>query len=138
MNAAVVAAATLLLATKWLDCLTTVRRIARPAGETNPLARTAMAHWGVRRTAWGVFALVAAIVGAVAVAALGSPSPWARAAFVALGLPIAAIQGAVARHNATGRSNAVTRAVVRAHAWLGGLCAHNRMNRKSTRRSYER
>lgn len=139
MNAAVIITVAALLATKWLDCRTTLRRIDSPAGETNPLARTAMARWGMRRATWGVFALAALITGTAAAAALGSPSPWARPAFTALGLAIAAVQGAVARHNATGRSNAVTRAVLRAHcAWLRGRTDHDRPNRQFKRRSHER
>ncbi|HOT00387.1 MAG TPA: hypothetical protein PLY66_05215 [Acidobacteriota bacterium] len=120
LTAVVTLTSTLLLATKWLDCRTTARRVRCPADELNLWARRWMARHGVRPTIWGVFALAAAIIGISGAGAVGSGSAWAGAAYAALGLPIAAIQGAVARTNATGRPNAVTRAVARLYARFPG------------------
>lgn len=114
-TAVVIATAALLLATKWLNCRTTARRVRGPADELNPWARRWMARLGVRPAIWTVFALAAGIIAAEGFVAVWSGSGWAGAAFAALGLPIAAIQGAVARANATGRPNAVTRAVARVY-----------------------
>lgn len=113
LTAAVIGTAVLLLATKWLDCRTTARRIRRPEDELNPWVRRWMARREIRPAIWGVFALAAAIIGISGVGAVGSGSAWACATYAALGLPIAVIQGAVARANATGRPNFVTHAVAR-------------------------
>ena len=115
LTAVVIMTAALLLATKWLDCRTTARRLRGPAGELNPRARLWMVRLGVRPAIWAVFALAAGIIVAGGIAAAWSGSVGASVAYAALGLPIAAIQGAVARANATGRPNAVTRAVARVY-----------------------
>jgi len=114
-SAASITTLALLLATKLADCVTTQARVRSAAQETNPLARRWMARHGVGPTIWAVGALVAGIATVSWLPCLWDDDGWYTAGFVALGLPIAAIQGEVARANATGRLGPLARWVARAH-----------------------
>lgn len=112
-----------LIATKFLDCWTTARRMRHPAEELNPLARWFMTRWGPTTAIRGVFLAVVLIVAVVtagvlrAVGTLDHPGERAIGAwlgvvgFLVLGSAISALQLAVAHANWTGRTNLLTRAV---------------------------
>ena len=113
-----VATIALLVATKLCDCHSTLWRISVPAQETNPLARRIMERLGVKTAVWLVFGLVvfiSVLVGAVYIS-LGTAG---QLVYIAAGLPISAVQFAVAMHNWTGRANFITVAVSRVHRRIG-------------------
>ncbi len=103
-----------LIVTKWFDCITTLRAVDA-SNETNAFAARMMRRFGVPRTVWAVFTLVVAIVSLSIYTVLSSDSLFLQVTYVAMGLPIAVIQAAVAHTNATGRWSVITRAVLRIH-----------------------
>ncbi|GEM_PF-783920 len=103
-----------LIVTKWFDCITTLRSV-NASTETNAFAARMMRRFGVPRTVWAVFALVLGIVLLSTYITLRTDSLFLQVGYLALGLPIAAIQAAVAHTNATGRWSVITRAVLRIH-----------------------
>ena len=111
--------AALLVLTKLLDGWTTLRLIGCPRQETNPRARRWMERFGVRQTVWAVVVLALAIIATSTVAVAVIDRTWVDVSYVALGLAVAAIQGAVAHTNYTGRWNVVTRRVLLIHRGVG-------------------
>ena len=103
-----------LIVTKWFDCITTLRSVDA-SNETNAFAARMMRRFGVPRTVWAVFALVLAIVLLSTYIVLLTDSFFLQVTYVAMGLPIALIQAAVAHTNATGRWSVITRTVLRIH-----------------------
>jgi hypothetical protein len=100
--------------TKWFDCTTTLKHIHGIAMETNPIARALMYRYGIKGTVW--FAFVASIV--VTVLSQLYVQVWTQhylwdVAYIIMGLLTALIQGATALNNHQGRSNLVTKSLVR-------------------------
>jgi hypothetical protein len=117
---AVITVSAALVFTKLLDVLSTLRVLAAPQQETNPLAARLMRTLGVRTAVWLVFALACALVGISACLALRG-SMVLTVAFCIVGLMVAVVQASVARANFRGRGDAVTRAVLRVHHRIGRL-----------------
>jgi hypothetical protein len=118
MRLAVMATIVLLLATKAMDVWSTLRRIGNAADETNPLARKVMMGIGVKQGLLAVAVLALVIVQGAGIMAMRGGAAL-QAGYVLIGVPIAAVQFAVARCNLTGRDNFITRLVRRAHARMG-------------------
>ena len=112
MSVLVLLTAALLVVTKLLDGWSTLRSIGCPSQETNPRARRWMERFGVRRTVWAVVAVAMVIIATSTAMVVAIDRTWVDVGYVALGLPIAFIQGAVAHTNYTGRWNVVTRRVL--------------------------
>lgn len=132
MNTLIVCTALLILGTKALDCLTTLRAVLVPEAESNPIARSMMNRLGVRRTTALVFVIATIWTCALTAVALATESVLVGAVFVAAGLFVALVQGAVAHSNWSGRRNGITRHVFRFHGTLGRLAP--RLRRKSAHR----
>jgi len=108
---------TLLVVTKLLDVLSTAQKIGYPLDETNPIARRMMRHAGTGRTIWLFFFLALAIISTAGWTAIAG-GIIIQASFMALGLIISIVQGAVAHCNWTGQSNLITRRVNTLHLSL--------------------
>jgi len=115
MNLLVICIALLVVATKGLDCLTTLRAVPVAAAETNPLARRIMHRLGVHRSVALVFVLATIWTCALATVTILMDSAVYAALFVGLGLFVATVQAAVAHTNWTGRDNAITSRVLHCH-----------------------
>lgn len=115
----------LLVLTKLLDVLSTLRAIDAEQ-ETNPMAARLMRMFGVKVAVWFVFVVACAVVAASAALALFGP-PWLAWAFVAFGLLVAIVQACVARANVSGRHNVVTAVVAAWHRWLARCWAGRRV-----------
>lgn len=124
MQTLVICTAALLLATKALDCLSTLTAVPTASAETNPLARGFMHRYGVRRTTALVFALAAGLIGIATTVVLLMDSTLYAGIFVFVGLFVTIVQAAVAHTNWSGRRNAITSRVLRAHQAIANL-AHN-------------
>ena len=108
----------LLAATKLMDVLSTLARIRNTDAETNPFARGLMKRLGPGKTAWLFFILAMAIISVAGFAALRDG--WImQIIFIALGLAVSAIQGAVALANWSGAENFITQQVRAFYATLG-------------------
>ena len=118
MNLLVICTALLVVATKALDCLTTLRAVPVAAAETNPLARRIMQRLGVHRSVALVFVLATVWTCAIATVTILVNSTVYAALFVGLGLFVATVQAAVAHTNWTGRYNAITSCVLLFHRTL--------------------
>ena len=104
----------MVILTKWLDCTTTLKHINGIAMESNPIARALMYRFGIKGTVW--FAFIVSIV--VTVLSQFYVQVWTQhylwdVAYVIMGLYTALIQGATALNNHQGRSNLVTKSLVR-------------------------
>jgi len=129
MNTLILCTALLILGTKALDCLTTLRAVLVPEAESNPIARSVMNRLGVRRTVALVFVVAATWTCALTAAALATESLPVGVVFVAAGLFVALVQGAVAHSNWSGRRNRITRQVFRFHGAPGRLTVRLRGRR---------
>ena len=121
MDTLVICTAALILATKALDCLTTLAAVPTAAAETNPFARGIMHRLGVRRATALVFVLASAWTCALSAVVLMMESTLYAALFIVVGLFVAMVQAAVAHTNWTGRQNAITSRVLRAHHGMAKL-----------------
>ena len=128
MDTLVICTAALILATKALDCLTTLAAVPTAAAETNPLARGIMHRLGIRRTTALVFAMAAALTCTVAAVVLMMDSTLYAALFIVAGLFVATVQAAVAHTNWTGGWNAITSRVLRAHQSIAKLAKQLRQS----------
>lgn len=108
----------MLAATKLLDVLSTLAMIRNTDNETNPFARGLMKHLGPGKTVWLVFILALAIISIAGFAALRGGLIM-QIAFIAVGLAVSVIQGAVAFANWTGAENFITRQVRAFYSTLG-------------------
>lgn len=115
MGALVWAAAGYVVATKFADCWTTARYVRTADNETNALASRLMRRFGFARVVWGIFAFATLWTIALAAAALAAADASVAVGYVLIALFVGSVQLAVARTNCTGRYNAVTRLVLRAH-----------------------
>jgi hypothetical protein len=104
----------LLLVTKAADCVTTLVRVGSPHEETNPRARRLMQRWGIGRTVVAYGLLAGLIAVASALPALLDEAPWYAAGYVALGLPVAAVQADVAWSNWRGKLGPLAKVVAKA------------------------
>lgn len=100
----------LLILTKLLDVLSTLRRIRYVSNETNPFARKLMYHLGPKVTVWIVFIIVVITIGVVGYLVY-SMGPVFQAAFILFGIVISVMQFAVAAANWSGKDNLITRQV---------------------------
>lgn len=117
MDIMVFAVALLLILTKALDALSTARRIRHIGQEANPLARWLMERIGVRPAIWLVFLLACGIVVlSVILLYLWFEGTWYKWVFIVAGSLISFVQAAVAESNHKGRTNAVSRWLLR---WIG-------------------
>jgi hypothetical protein len=107
----------LLIVTKLCDVASTARRIGHSGAETNPIARLMMMRIGTTRAIWIIFVLAMIIIGVAGVAAVAGGNLM-KSLFIAVGLAISIIQGAVAHYNWSGHDNAITRRVRVLHAGL--------------------
>lgn len=115
MSTVLLLGATLVVATKALDCLSTLRAIRSPTCETNPIARALMRRLGIGPSVALVFVLASFWTAALAALALRSGSQGIQAIVASNCLLVALVQGAVAHTNWTGQWNVVTRVVLRVH-----------------------
>jgi hypothetical protein len=100
----------LLLLTKYLDCVTTLRRIKSPHQERNRLARTLMLKYGIQKVVWGIMGLTILIVGLSVLLLFTLYNHISfQISFIVLGFLISIIQGSVAYFNYTGSSNYIIR-----------------------------
>lgn len=122
----------LLLATKLLDVVSTLKRIRNVDDETNPLAHSLMRRFGVRGGVAVVMGVYLAICALSYVLLLVPLAKWRElvemgeasgyyffAYHVTMGMSlllVSLVQAAVAHHNWSGRSNRITRIVARLHA----------------------
>lgn len=127
MTELVLVAAGLVVATKALDCVTTLRSVgAFGEGETNPLARGPMHRYGVRSVAGVVLVVAVAWTALLATLVLWAGEPWLELAFVVQSLFVAFVHATVAHTNATGRWNPITVRVRAMHRGLGGVLSRAR------------
>ena len=100
----------LLILTKLLDVLSTLRRIRFASNETNPFARKLMYQWGPQTTVWIVFGIALVIIGVAGFLAY-LMGPVFQIAFIVLGFFISVVQFAVAAANRSDKDNLITRQV---------------------------
>ncbi len=104
-----------LIASKLLDCISTLRKLAHYSAEQNVFLRRMMERWGNSTIIWLVFMLTVIIVAITTVAAvLMIDTFYYPQAFIITGLLISIVQYGVAVANFTGRDNTITR---RIRAW---------------------
>ena len=115
----------LVIITKLLDVLSTIKRIRHYSGESNPIASRLMRKFGIRITSWFIFGVVLTIMIYTMWASFDTP-PGFQLTFVFLCLIISAIQGAVAISNWSGTPNAVTKKVVLIHQKINSLLQSRR------------
>lgn len=102
--------AVLLMLTKALDAFSTARRIKHIGQEANPLARLLMERLGVRRAIWVVFVVSCGIIMlSVILIYHWMDHPWNKLIFIVLGILLSFVQAAVALSNEKGKSNPITR-----------------------------
>lgn len=94
-----------LIATKFLDCYTTAKKIRYLGDERNPWARRAMQRYGTQTVIWGIFALTVAIVLVGVFLVHTTDCWWYEVCFLVVGSLVAIIQAVVAWANHTGRQN---------------------------------
>jgi uncharacterized RDD family membrane protein YckC len=110
MDAMVFIVAFLLILTKAMDALSTARRIRYIGQEANPLARRLMRRIGVGPAIGLVFLLACGIVSlSVFLLYKSFDRTWYKLLFILAGGLIAFVQAAVAESNHRGRTNAVSR-----------------------------
>jgi hypothetical protein len=109
----------LLVISKFLDCLTTTRKIQHPNDEQNLIARKMMQRFGMQPVIWGIFGIALLIVGVSHYGVFLAQSMYYSAGYIGLGLLLAVIQFLVAYTNQTGKVSRVIR-MVRRH--LLGRC----------------
>lgn len=107
----------LLVGTKLLDVLSTIKQVSAHS-ETNPIAGPLMRRYGVTAVSWSVFALVVAIVLIVGIGAIASGSDAYKIMVTVLGAIIAIIQLAVARTISTGHTNFISRQILKLHSFF--------------------
>lgn len=104
----------LVVLTKYMDCITTARALRVIEQERNPLARKLMRRIGVKTTIWGIFILtIFLVVLATYILYSERPSNLYKLAFIGAALVVSSAQAAVAHSNATGRLNMFTRFLLR-------------------------
>jgi hypothetical protein len=126
MNSLVVMTVLLLVITKLMDVVSTVKCTGSSHDETNPVAQRMMRSIGVQKSSWAVFGIALVIIAAAGTAALSGPTLY-PVAFVTIGVLISIVQAAVAVCNWTGRGNPVSKMVFTFHGIVGSLL-HNRKN----------
>lgn len=104
----------LLIITKFLDVLSTIKRITHPSIETNPFAKRLMVRFGIRSTAWGVFGLVVLITLIAGRIALDGQQDL-EFLFIGLGIFLSIVQFSVAHNNWTRKPNLITKWVWKYH-----------------------
>ena len=114
MNLWVYLVISLLIITKLMDVLSTIKRIEHSQIETNPLARKMMTKIGIKTTAWIVFGIVVLVVLLMGRIALEGED-FFQIFFLVFGLVLSVIQFAVAHNNWTRRTNFITRLVLMYH-----------------------
>ncbi len=110
----------LLILTKLLDVLSTLRRIRYASNETNPFARKLMYRWGPKATVWFVFVLAVIIIGVAGYLAY-LMGPIFQIAFILVGIFISLVQFAVAAANWSGKDNLITRQVRKVYGMIQQL-----------------
>jgi hypothetical protein len=110
----VIMTAVALVMTKWLDCISTSRRISHIGQEQNGLARNLMQKMGMKQAIWLIFFIHMAIV-ALSLWVLYQVHDQAiwEWLFIILGTGISVIQAAVAESNHRGRLNMISRLVLK-------------------------
>ena len=110
----VIMTAVALVMTKWLDCISTSRRISHIGQEQNGLARNLMQKMGMKQAIWLIFFIHMAIV-ALSLWILYQVHDQAiwEWLFIILGAGISVIQFAVAESNHRGRLNMISRLVLK-------------------------
>jgi hypothetical protein len=103
--------AILLVSTKLMDVISTLKRITPTNPELNPLARWLMSKVGVRPAIWLVFALVVIIIGVATWIAFDVDGLF-QIVFIVGGTVVSIVQAAVAYANWTQRPNFITRKVL--------------------------
>jgi len=125
MDILVFITAALLIITKFLDALTTHRRIRHVTDEQNLLARQLMVRIGKGNAIWLIFFIAVAIVASSLWLLYDSHPSWLwKSAFVLVGVHISIVQAAVAWANHTRQQNLITRWVLR--YFMKGSAAGNR------------
>jgi hypothetical protein len=114
MDTMVIITAILMVFTKALDAITTARRIRHIGQEANPLARVLMGRIGIRSAIWLV-SLLALVIIVLSVVLLYKwfDDPWYKSMFILVGIGISFVQAAVAESNHKGRTNAVSRSLLK-------------------------
>jgi hypothetical protein len=110
----------LLVGTKLLDVITTLRRINHPGAETNPIARGMMLQFGTTNTVWVIFVIAVTIIGIAGLTAVRS-GVFTQIVFVMTGITISIIQSAVAHCNWYGVDNFITKQIRRINIWIQRL-----------------
>lgn len=105
--------AILLIATKFLDSYTTDLRLKNIVQERNRFARLLMSKIGVRATIYGIWVLSIMIVAITFEIVIRIDTVLYSVSFIALGLSISIIQFMVAHHNYTGKTNFVTKLLLK-------------------------
>ena len=114
MNALIYISASLVVLSKFLDCLTTAWRIRTPTMERNPIARRLMIRFGTHATIWGVFAVSIAITAlSLWLVLTFYNTPFYRITFIVIALILSLVQFAVALNNHSGRVNGITRVILK-------------------------
>jgi hypothetical protein len=110
----------LLIVTKLLDVLSTIRRIRNASAETNPIARKMMYRFGTTKSIWMFFILALIIITITGFMAIRETLVF-QILFVTVGIFISTIQFAVAICNWTGVDNLVTKRIRKFHSFVRQL-----------------
>ena len=101
----------LLIISKFLDCISTSKKIKTFQQETNSLARKFMKLFGIKTTVWIIFVIVTLIVLLVALYTYNTYNSSYKIVYIILGIFISIIQFSVVHTNYTGNKNFVTKII---------------------------
>jgi len=104
----------LLIVTKLLDVVSTLRSIRNASNESNPFAQKMMLRMGTKPAIWVVFLLALVIIAVTGITALRMGVVF-QVVFIVFSLFVSVVQFSVAAANWTGRDNVVTRQVRKVH-----------------------
>lgn len=118
-----------MLITKFLDAISTLRRIHLASDETNPIASNLMVKFGIKKTVYFFTGLALVLILTSSLLALSSEQ-LLQLIYIAAGLAISIIQGAVAHGNWFRRDNVITRPIRRINLKVKQLLNYNHFHMK--------
>jgi heme O synthase-like polyprenyltransferase len=103
-----------IILSKYFDCHSTALKIRQVEDEKNPIARKIMLKYGIKTTIWAIFLLSVLIVGlSLMLIYVFYNNLWSKITYVIVGLLVSIVQIAVARNNYSGKTNFLTRILLR-------------------------
>lgn len=111
VNSLVVIVGALVIYTKLLDCVSTIKFVKSFSSESNKIAKFFMKKYGFKNTIWGVFFFTLLVVVLSVWNIIEETNILRKLIFVIIGLIVSLFQFSVAKFNRTKKMNWLTKVV---------------------------